>query len=295
MIFPMDSYKSVPAAERKVGFSLIEVVVACFLLGLLVVASFVAVTTVTHSARIMSQRVGAQGMCTSLFEMMKGLPFDSLSSGYADASSYSDDFAGLKAQDILAKGLGPGTLNVELVYTVEGGDGAPNRKNVRITCSWEFTDKVWGRSNGRVRHSETLEGVLTDRYSTSTERMVLNVSGFKLNPNCDLTPGQESYTLPTKLRIVDTAGNIWTHSDLVSGGLAGRTLNARYVEIFPGGGGEQKSLYSDFPKLVVNNSKTYSYYSMEDSSPISVTISSKDASGVYKMSMSCDDATVNIE
>lgn len=294
MIFRMVKTDISAAKQKKSGFTLVEVVVACALLGLLVVASFIAVTSVTHASRLMSQRVTAQGMCTALLENMKNVPYDCLpAQGTADASNYDDIYVGIKASDIVSKGLGPGSQNVTLTYEIESGEGAPNRKNVKITCAWEFTDHAWFVDHGNGIHHEILEAVLTDRYSTSTESMVLNVTGFKLNPNCNLSPDHRSYTLPSKLRIVDTDGKVWTQKDLESGGMS--SISARSVEIFPGGGGIQEGLYTSFPKLTVNNSKTYAYYSKDDSTPISVSISSKDRNGIYTMSMNCDDASVNIE
>lgn len=314
MTYQTEIPESSASPRGKDGFTLVEVVVSCALLGLLVVASFIAVTSVAHSAHLMAQRVTAQGMCTALLENMKLVRFDRLSKGEdqddtddnnddsdyweghaSQDGDYSDDkdVVGILAHDIVARGLGPGSRNVTISYEVRNGDGAPNRKDIRITCSWEFTDRVWYKSQARGTHTEVLEAVITDRYSTYAEKLVLNVSGFKLNPNCNLSTDHKSYTLPAKLRIVDTDGRVWTQKDLQSGGLSG--ISARSVEIFPGGGGEQTGLYSGYPDLTVKNSKTYAYYSKDDSKPISVSISSKDRNGVYTMSMICADATVNIE
>lgn len=280
---------------RKNGFTLVEVMMASALLCLLVAASVIAVNSVSHSARLMSQRVAAQGMCTALLEAMKVVPYDSLADGDTgmDNAVRSDgtyDYLLSRAQDIVATGLGPGTINVNLEYDVEPGQTAiPNRKDVKITCTWEFTDRAWRVGRDKGTHSEVLEAVLTDRYSTSTERMVLSVSGLKLNPNYNPTP--KSYSLPSKLRIVDTDGHVWTQSDLAKNTMPS-SISARFVEIFPGGGGEQKP-YSNFPKRTVNNSKTYAYYCKDDSEPISVSISK--SNGIYSMNMHCDDSSVIIE
>lgn len=279
--------------KKNAGFTLVEVVMASGLLCLLVAASFIAVSSVMHAARAMSQRVSAQCMCTALLEAMKGLPYDNLASGDAIRDEGVVDYISIKAQDIVANGLGPGCRNISLSYEIEQGDGTPNRKNVRITCTWEFTDRIWRMNHAKGTHTEVLEAVLTDRYSTSTERKVLNVVGLKLNPNCNLSAEHKSYTVPAKLRIIDTDGRIWTQQELSNGNMP-ESIAARSVEIFPGGGGELQYPYTNFPKLSVNNSKTYSYYSKNDSMPIVVSIY-KSNDGIYRMNMNCDDATVNIE
>ena len=56
--------------SSKSGFTLVEAVVAAALMSLLVAASYIALSSASHAARLMSQRVTAHGMCMTLFEEM---------------------------------------------------------------------------------------------------------------------------------------------------------------------------------------------------------------------------------
>ena len=68
--------KSPSTKNYKGGFTLVEAVVAAALMSLLVAASYIAVSQTMYSARLMSQRVTAQGMCMALYEDMHAQAFD---------------------------------------------------------------------------------------------------------------------------------------------------------------------------------------------------------------------------
>lgn len=275
--------------KRKSGFTLVEVVVASALMCLVVAASYIGISTVMYSARRMSQRVTAQGMCLTLFEEMKGCVFGALVSSDAELDEGVSDPVAERAAFLMAQGLGPGSSDVSLTYTVDLADDAPTRRNVHIVCTWKFASP-FGSSEADATHTEELFGVILESFSSSGKKMYLDVNHLELNPNYNAAAG--TFITPAYMRITDTSGNVYTQTDLTQNKVPS-SINATSVIIYPGGGGEQSGKYSNARTLKINNAKTYAYYSSSDSNPISVTISS--TGGKYYMNMHCDDAAVNIE
>lgn len=273
--------------NSKSGFTLVEVVIASGLLCLLVAASYVGISSVTHSARIMSQRVTAQGACIALLETMK-YEYDQLANGKTSEPDSSQDDVMTKALELVQQGLGPGCKNMELSWEVEGAEGAPNRKNVKISCTWEFTDKYWKSGKSNLQHTEDLWSVITASASTYTQTKNLVINHMCLNPNYKASP--KSYTLPSKLRIVSIDGTVYTQKNLADGTMPANVY-ARSVEVFPGGPGEQTPFTNK--KEILNNAKSYAYYSRSDDYPLSISITS--GSGKYYMDVQCSNASATIE
>ena len=271
------------------GFTLVEAVVAAALMSLLVAASYMALGSASHAARLMSQRVTAHGMCLTLFEEMKGCVFGSIVSSDAELDEGVIDPVQSKANFLRAQGIGPGASDVRLTYSAALADGVPTRKNIQITCSWRFAAPFGAVAQGADIHTETLEGVIVDSFSTSGKKMYLNVNHMELNPNYNASVN--GFPLPAYLRITDTAGNVYDQNYLRDH--RGLTVNATSVIVYPGGGGEQSGKYGNAPGQKINNAKTYAYYSSSESDPIQVQISY--SGGKYYMNMQCDDASVNIE
>ncbi len=284
----------------KGGFTLVEAVVAAALMSLLVAASYIALSSASHAARLMSQRVTAHGMCLTLFEEMKGCVFSAIVSSDAELDDGVIDPVQSKAAFLEAQGIGPGVSDVQLEYYVvpthdpvpQGlptANDSPQRKNIRIICSWKFASPFGAVTEGSDLHTETLEGVIVDSFSTSGKKMYLNVNHMELNPNYNAAAN--SFLLPAYLRITDTAGNVYDQNYLQNH--RSLTVNATSVIVYPGGGGEQSGKYSNAPRQIINNAKTYAYYSSSDNDPIQVQISY--SGGKYYMNMQCEDASVNIE
>ncbi len=273
----------------KGGFTLVEAVVAAGLMSLLVAASYIALNSASHAARLMSQRVTAHGMCLTLFEEMKGCVFGAIVSSDAELDEGVIDPVQSKAEFLRAQGIGPGASDVQLTYTVTLASDAPTRKDVKITCTWKFASPFGAVTQGADNHTEELEGVIVDSFSTSGKKMYLNVNHLELNPNYNAAA--QSFLLPAYLRITDTAGNVYDQNYLQNH--RSLTVNATSVIIYPGGGGEQSGKYSNAPRQKINNAKTYAYYSSSDDDPIQVQISY--SNGKYLMNMQCEDASVNIE
>ena len=279
------------------GFTLVEVVIAAALLCLLVACSILGVTSVTHASRLMSQRVTAQGACIALFEEMKACAVDnSLTAVDSDTADHGEGgetnpFRRLdgKMAFLESQGLGPGSRNMHLSYFVVAAEDNPMRWTVTVKCSWEFMDRTWSGTERNLVHEEELQGMIVDSYSSSGRKMELSVNGMRLNPNYNAST--KSYTIPSYMRIVDANGNVYTHNDLASGRVPA-SIDAVSVVVYPGGGGEQKP-YPNNPNLVVNNAKTYAYYSRSDDNPISVSLTR--SNGLWMMNMYCSDASVNIE
>ena len=286
-----------PTANSKSGFTLIEVAIASALLCLLVVCSILGVTSASHASRLMSQRVTAQGACMALLEEMKACAVDDQLSA-VDSDNADHEEAGEtnpfirldgKMRFLEAQGLGPGTRNMHLSYLVGAAEENPMRWSVTVKCTWEFTDRSWTSRGGNLIHEEVLEGMIVQSHSLSGQRMGLSVTGLKLNPNYNSVT--KSYSIPSYMRIIDVNGNVYTHNDLASGKVPA-SIDAVSVVVYPGGGGEQKP-YQNNSKLVVNNAKTYAYYSRSDDNPISVSLSK--SNGKWSMNMYCSDAWANIE
>ncbi len=276
-------------SNPKGGFTLVEAVVAAALMSLLVAASYIALSSASHAARLMSQRVTAHGMCLTLFEEMKGCVFGAIVSSDAELDEGVIDPVQSKANFLREQGIAPGVSDVQLTYAVELPPDAPTRKNITITCSWKFAAPFGTVSQGADIHTESIEGVIVDSFSTSGKKMYLNVNHMELNPNYNAAAN--SFLLPAYLRITDTAGNVYDQNYLQNH--RSLTVNATSVIVYPGGGGEQSGKYSNAPRQKINNAKTYAYYSSSDDDPIQVQISYD--KGKYLMNMQCEDASVNIE
>ena len=275
--------------NSKGGFTLVEAVVAAALMSLLVAASYMALGSASHAARLMSQRVTAHGMCLTLFEEMKGCVFGAIVSSDAELDEGVIDPVQSKAGFLRAQGIGSGASDVQLAYTSQLAPDAPTRKNITITCSWKFAAPFGAVSRGADIHTETLQGVIVDSFANSGKKMYLNVNHMELNPNYNAAAN--SFTLPAYLRIKDTAGNVYDQNYLQNH--HSLSVNATSVIVYPGGSGEQSGKYSNAPKQKINNAKTYAYYSSTDDDPIQVQISY--SGGKYYMNMQCEDASVNIE
>ena len=193
--------------KRKSGFTLVEVVVASALMCLVVAASYIGISTVMYSARRMSQRVTAQGMCLTLFEEMKGCVFGALVSSDAELDEGVSDPVAERAAFLMAQGLGPGSSDVSLTYTVDLADDAPKRRNVHIVCTWKFASP-FGSSEADATHTEELFGVILESFSSSGKKMYLDVNHLELNPNYNAAAG--TFITPAYMRITDTSGNVYT-------------------------------------------------------------------------------------
>ena len=277
--------------DRRGGFTLVEVVVASALLCLLVAASYVAVSQTMYAARLMSQRVSAQGMCMALFEDLRGLPFDAIFPSDAEAASAERHYIQERREYLMAQGLGPGATDVNIEFNtnaVSGGGPDLNYRDILIVTTWTFPPPFASATGQGGAHSEELRGAIFNLSPRVTQNNTLNINHLALNPH--QAEGQ-NYSVPQYLRIVAENGVVYTQSDLANGGVPS-SLRAVSVTVCPGGGGEQEgvAITTKNGTTTLKNAKKYGFFSngMSESSLISVQIN--ESGGKYFMNLYCDDA-----
>lgn len=265
------------------GFTLVEVVVASTLLCVLVAASYIAISSVSHASHLMSQRVTAQSTCITFLEFLKTIEYKQLENNYPKIE--------MERQRLIDNGLGPGSANMELEYNItpvaDDRDGNTIKaKKIKIEISWDFTDRFYGSDNVGRRTPETLWALITDSYSILCDVLSpLHGDSICLNPNT---------SLPSSLYVIDVDGNEYTEKDLKNGNLSG-TVYAKSISFFPGGGGVQENKFSN-KELKINNAKTYTYYSTDeigDQDPLILNFSQGYENGdrKYNLSINCSRAT----
>ena len=285
------------------GFTLVEAVVAAALMSLLVAASYIAVSQTMYSARLMAQRVTAQGMCTALYEDMHAQAFDMIFSSDDEVSDSSDaHYIEERRQFMMAQGLGPGSSDFEISfntnvsdkaqsYLASAGDSAnlPPYKEITISCSWVFRPPFASSDQSGI-HTEELRGALFDIQPRNSESSSLSINHLDLNPrfNVDSTV----YAVPQYLRIVDENGIVYTKEDLKNGHMPS-SLNAVSVAVTPGGGGEQDIVISDGAK--VKNDKRYSFFSNGATAASYISVQINQSGGKYFMNLYSSDATICIQ
>lgn len=268
-----------PARPRagQEGFTLMEVVIASVLVCLLALCVYNGVSTVRGSARTMADHVAAHGLCVSKFERMKAIAFEDVT---------TNNIVCAPEQVVLNKlpGFGAGAelkAWVSVTNITLGGStaaGTPSYKKVNIVCSWDFF--------GRHR-TEEMEGIIVDGYSTYSEVIELDLSGFVLNPNKEF-PASMLIVSAEKEEAEDGTMHpvYYDWQDLDS--LAGKALTATAVVVHPGGSDAQKP-FLDSPNRKIENSKTASFSCSDPAYPIHVRIRKQD--GKYIMDLSCDRAS----
>ena len=295
--------KRSPSTCGREGFTLVEAVVAAALLSLLVAASYIAVSQTMYSARLMAQRVTAQGMCMALYEDMRAQQFDMVFSSDDEVSEDSDaHYIEDRRQFLMAQGLGPGASNFEISfntnisnkaedYIAAAGTAAniPPYKEITISCSWVFKPP-FASPNQSGLHTEELRGAIFDIQPRNSENNSLNINHLALNPFFDVD--NTVYAIPQYLRIVDENGIVYTKDNLKNGTMPS-SLNAVSVAVTPGGGGEQDIVISDNTKI--KNDKRYSFFSNSQSSASYISVQINQSGGKYFMNLYSSDATCCIQ
>ncbi len=291
-----------PKVARR-GFTLVEAVVAVALMGLLVASSYIAVSKTMYSARLMSQRVTAQGMCMALFEDMHAQSFDMVFPSDGDVSENSDaHYVEARRQFLMSEGLGPGSSEVNLEisfpenetadsYIASLGSSAsvPPYKEIQIECSWVFKPPFASSSDQSGIHTEVLRGTIFDITPRNSENSTLNIDHLSLNPHYD---DGSSYALPQYLRIVDENGIVYTKENLTKGTMPSN-LRAVSVAVTPGGGGDQDIYLPDGAQ--VQNDKRYSFFSNGGTSSSYITVRIYSSGGKYFMNLYSSDASFCIQ
>ncbi len=295
--------------NRKIGgregFTLVEAVVAAALLGLLVAASYIAVSQTMYSARLMAQHVTAQGMCMALYEDIRAQAFDMVFSSNDEVSEDSDaHYIEDRRQFLMAEGLGPGAsdLDISFDYTnvnnkainfiadLGASASIPPYKEIAIVCSWVFKPPFASSSNQSGLHTEVLRGNIFDIQPRNSENNSLNINHLALNPSFDVD--NTVYAIPQYLRIVDENGIVYTKDNLAKGTMPS-SLNAVSVAVTPGGGGEQDIVISGDTK--VKNGKRYSFFSNSQSAASYISVQINQSGGKYFMNLYSSDATCCIQ
>ena len=295
--------KSPSNKNPKGGFTLVEAVVAAALMSLLVAASYIAVSQTMYSARLMSQRVTAQGMCMALYEDIHAQAFDMVFSSNDEVSENSDaHYVEERRQFMMAQGLGPGSSNFEISFNTNvstkaeeyiSGAGAsaniPPYKEITISCSWIFKPP-FASSDQSGLHTEELRGAIFDIQPRNSENNSLNINHMALNPHFDVT--NPAYALPQYLRIVDENGIVYTKENLQNGTMPS-SLNAVSVAVTPGGGGQQDIVVSGDAKI--KNDKRYSFFSNGQTAASYISVQINESGGRYFMNLYSSDATCCIQ
>ncbi len=290
-------------SATKSGFTLVEAVVAAALMSLLVASSYIAVSQATYSARLMAQRVTAQGMCMALFEDMRSQSFDMIFSSEDEVSENSDaHYIEARRQFLMAEGLGPGVEDFQISITNElsakaesyiaslgSSANVPPHKEITITCSWVFRPPFSSSSGQSGLHTEELRGDIFDIQPRNSENNSLNINHLALNPHLD---DGTSYALPQYLRIVDESGIVYTKENLKNGNMPA-SLNAVSVSVSPGGGGEQGVYITDGTKI--KNDKRYSFFSNGANAASYISVQISQSGGKYFMNLYSSDATFCIQ
>ena len=288
---------------RKDGFTLVEAVVAAALLSLLVAASYIAVSMTMYSARLMAQRVTAQGMCMALYEDMHAQTFDMVFSSDDELAENSDaHYVEDRRQYMMAQGLGPGSSDFEIAFNTNMSDKAENYianagtaanippyKEITISCSWVFKPPFASSTQSGV-HTEELRGAIFDIQPRNSENSSLSINHLDLNPSFDVD--NTVYAIPQYLRIVDENGIVYTKENLKNGTMPS-SLNAVSVAVTPGGGGEQNIVVSGDAK--VKNDKRYSFFSNGQNAASYISVQINQSGGKYFMNLYSSDATCCIQ
>ncbi len=295
--------KSPNTKNCKGGFTLVEAVVASALMSLLVAASYIAVSQTMYSARLMSQRVTAQGMCMALYEDMHAQAFDMVFSSNDDVSESSDaHYIEERRQFLMAQGLGPGSSNFVISfntnisgkaeeYISDAGASAniPPYKEITISCSWIFRPP-FASSDESGLHTEELRGAIFDIQPRNSENNSLNINHMALNPLFDVD--NTTYAIPQYLRIVDENGIVYTKENLKNGTMPS-SLNAVSVAVTPGGGGQQDIVASGDAKI--KNDKRYSFFSNGQNAASYISVQINQSGGKYFMNLYSSDATTCVQ
>ena len=286
------------------GFTLVEAVVAAALMSLLVAASYIAVSQTMYSARLMAQRVTAQGMCTALYEDMHAQAFDMIFSSDDEVSDSSDaHYIEARRQFLMAEGLGPGSSALDISITNEPSAKAeaylaslgasaniPPYKEITIVCSWVFKPPFASSSSQSGLHTEVLRGDIFDIQPRNSGNNSLNINHMALNPHfADGT----TYALPQYLRIVDENGIVYDKEDLRTGNMPS-SLRAVSVAVTPGGGGEQNDI-TIANGAKIKNDKRYSFFSNGGTAASYISVQINQSGGQYFMNLYSSDATVCIQ
>lgn len=228
--------------KTRLGFTLIEVAIAGFLVALLSACVFRGILTVKDHARATADHIAAQGLCMERYESMKSVAWDNVT---RDAFPTTNVLL-----SSLSKDPTRGRLMAEITNNIEGGVQDFIRiKNVDITCRWTF--------RGRER-SETIHGIIVDGYSTYAEAGSLSVSDFKLNPN---------YALPQMFYVRTVDGEVYTQLNISQ---MPSSLDATTIVVMPGGGGERQSVSLNGESRSVSNEKTIAFTASALSDPLRV-------------------------
>lgn len=119
------------SSKTKEGLSLIEVVMATFLVTLLGGAVVNGVITARRHTYLNAQRVEAFGLAKSKMEEMKGVGYATLSARYGSQQQE----IGLEFVNL--GGVDQNTITARRTTTLEDLNN-PRRKRVRVRVEWEF-------------------------------------------------------------------------------------------------------------------------------------------------------------
>ncbi|MFC1452838.1 type II secretion system protein J [Verrucomicrobiota bacterium] len=134
MTTPLES--AARGREGKAGLTLVEVLVASALVGLLTVAVYSVVINAVSLNYAVAQRVAAFTLCKEKLEQLRGSDYHSVTA------------SNCAAQTVFLTHLG-GTARVPLTGTRAGsltGLSNPDRKSVTVTVQWDYRGRQFEES-----------------------------------------------------------------------------------------------------------------------------------------------------